>query len=132
MTNPIWLCDSHCVLCDGAVRFTLRHEKASLIRFVSIQSPKGRALAKKHGLDPDNPESFIFLEGGNALKQSGAALTLLSHLKGPIRAFRLARFLPKRFRDFLYRLIARHRYRLFGRMSQCTLPDPALAERFIS
>ncbi|MEM9638845.1 MAG: DCC1-like thiol-disulfide oxidoreductase family protein, partial [Pseudomonadota bacterium] len=62
MQDPaIWVFDSHCVLCDGGVRYTLRHEKAATIRFVALQSAEGRALARGHGIDPEDPTTFLFI-----------------------------------------------------------------------
>jgi predicted DCC family thiol-disulfide oxidoreductase YuxK len=133
MTNepaPIWLYDGVCVLCSGGVRYTLRHERDHAIRFVAIQSAEGRALARRHGIDPDRPDSFLFVEHGQALAKSDGVIALAHHLGGPARLLPLGRFLPKRWRDWLYDRLARNRYRLFGRKQSCELPDPAQRHRF--
>lgn len=82
---PVWLYDGVCVLCSGSVHYTLRHEQDATIRFVAIQSREGRALAQAHGIDPDDPESFLFIEDGRALAKSDGVLALLRHLGGPAR-----------------------------------------------
>lgn len=130
-SDPIWLYDGVCVLCSGGVRYALRHERDRTIRFVAIQSGEGRALARAHGLDADDPDSFLFIEEGRALKKSDGALALAEHLGGPVRLLLLGRFLPRPWRDWLYDRLARNRYRLFGRKETCDRPDPAMRHRFV-
>lgn len=128
--GPIWLYDGVCVLCSGGVHYTLRHERDHAIRFVAIQSHEGRALAQAHGIDPDDPESFLFIEDGKALAKSDGVLALLAHLRGPARLLLAGAVLPKAIRDWLYDRVARNRYRLFGRKTACEMPDPAQRHRF--
>lgn len=130
-SDPIWLFDGVCVLCSRGVRYTLRHEKAPRIRFVAIQSDAGRALASKYGIDPDDPASFLFIEGGRALEKSDAAIALSRHLNGPARIVPLLRFVPRGLRDALYDLVARNRYKIFGRTETCMTPTPEVRERFV-
>lgn len=127
---PIWLYDGVCVLCSGGVRYTLKHERDHAIRFVAIQSREGRALALAHGIDPDTPESFLFIENGRALAKSAGVLALLDHLDGPARLLLAGRLLPKPLRDWLYDRVARNRYRLFGQKTACEMPDPTQRHRF--
>jgi len=127
---PIWLYDGVCALCSGGVRYTLRHERDHDIRFVAIQSREGRALAQSHGIDPDEPDSFLFIENGQALAKSDGVLALTRHLNGPARLLLLGQPLPKRWRDWLYDRVARNRYRLFGRKAFCEMPYPATRHRF--
>lgn len=127
---PTWLYDGVCILCSGGVRYTLKHERDHSIRFVAIQSREGRALATSHGIDPDEPESFLFIENGKALAKSDGVLALLEHLDGPARVLLVGRWLPRPIRDWLYDRIARNRYRLFGKKTACEAPDPAQRHRF--
>ena len=128
---PVWLFDEVCVLCSGAVRYTLRHEREPSIRFVAIGSRQGKALAQQHGIDPQNPESFLFIENGVALPKSRGVLALTRRLTGPARLLLLGEWLPQLFCDRLYDLVAANRYRLFGRKSTCDRPDPAVRQRFV-
>lgn len=127
---PIWLYDGVCVLCSGAVHYTLRHERDPAIRFVAIQSREGRALAQVHGIDPDDPESFLFIESGKALAKSDGVLALLRHLRGPARLLLVGSVLPRAMRDWLYDRVARNRYRMFGQKTACERPDPTQRHRF--
>ena len=128
--GPIWLYDGVCVLCSGAVKYTLRHEREPAIRFVAIQSREGRALAQAHGINPDDPESFLFIEGGKALAKSDGVLALMRHLRGPARLLLVGAVLPRAIRDWLYDRVARNRYRWFGQKTACERPDPAQRHRF--
>jgi predicted DCC family thiol-disulfide oxidoreductase YuxK len=127
---PIWLFDNACVLCSRAVRYVLKHERKPDIRFVAIKSQEGRAIAARHGIDPDNPETFLFIENEVTLEKSDGVLALLKHVGGPARLLSLAAVLPRIVRDFAYDLIASNRYRLFGKTNLCRAPDGAELRRF--
>lgn len=128
---PIWLYDGVCVLCSRAVAYTLAHEITPSIRFVAIQSPEGRSLAKMHGINPDDPESFLFIEGGKAMQKSDGVLALVRHLKGPVRLLLLVRYLPEPVRNWGYDRIARNRYNLFGQRRTCAIPHADARHRFV-
>jgi len=129
---PVWLFDRDCVLCSGAVRYVLGHERASPpIRFVAIRSGEGRTLAERHGIDPDNPETFLFVDGGRALAKSDGVIALARRLNGPARVLALGRFVPRWLRDPAYDLVARTRYRIFGRKENCIVPSPEERDRFV-
>jgi predicted DCC family thiol-disulfide oxidoreductase YuxK len=128
--QSVVLYDGLCVLCSATVRFTLRHERAETIRFVAIQSAAGQALARAHGIDVDNPESFLLIEQGHVFAKADGVIALARHLKGPARLIALGRLVPRPLRDWLYDRVARNRYRIFGRQSTCLMPDPARRHRF--
>ncbi len=125
--KPIWLYDGVCVLCSRAVRYVMRYERRPEIRFVAIQSTEGRALAARFGIDPDNPDTFLFVEGSEAHGRSDGVLALLRHVGGPARLLLIGRLLPVRWRDRVYDAVAKNRYRLFGRYDSC--PTVPVSER---
>lgn len=128
---PVCVYDGVCILCDGSVRYALEHERTPAMRFVAIQSAEGRRLARENGVDPDDPDSFLFIEKGRALQKFDALFALSTQLRGPVRMLMLARFLPRFARDFLYDRIARNRYDWFGQKAACELPDATLRHRFV-
>ena len=130
-TAPIWLFDSVCVLCTWGVQYTLRHEKTDSIRFVAIQSAEGRELAECHGVNPDDPATFLFVENGVALEKSDAVFALVKHLKGPARLTLAFRWLPRRLRDAAYSIVANNRYRVFGKTRTCIAPHADQRRRFV-
>lgn len=127
---PVCLFDGVCVLCSGGVQYTLRHERDHEMRFVAIQSREGRALAQRHGVDPDQPDSFLFIENDVVMRKSDAVLGIVAHLGWPARLLLAARILPRSLRDWLYDRLAQNRSRLFGRKESCSLPDPKQRHRF--
>ncbi len=127
----IWVFDSHCVLCEGGVQFTLRNERAPTIRFVAITSEEGRSLAQSAGVDPDDPLTFLFIENNQVLEKSDAFIALVGHLKAPASWARIIKCLPRVLRDWAYSLVAHNRYRIFGRKQECNLPSPDQRHRFV-
>jgi predicted DCC family thiol-disulfide oxidoreductase YuxK len=97
---------------------------------VAIQSVMGKALALKHGIDPENPDSFLFIDNGVAFAKSDGVLQLVSHLSGPVRILKIGRLLPRLVRDWLYDRTARNRYHLFGRFDICMVPEAEIRHRF--
>ncbi|MDB5648561.1 MAG: hypothetical protein JWL62_81 [Hyphomicrobiales bacterium] len=136
--NPIWLYDGECVLCSRAVRYTLDHERTPSIRFVAITSIEGRAIANLHGMDPEDPETFLFIEKGVALGRSQGVLALARQITnerhpsafGPARLLWVSRLFPRFLADRLYDLIARNRYQFFGRLAACEYPPLEFRHRF--
>jgi predicted DCC family thiol-disulfide oxidoreductase YuxK len=124
------LYDGVCVLCSGWMRFVARRDADRVFLFTPIQSAYGRALALAHGIDPDNPQSNAVLIDGTVNLRSDSAIAALSRLPGYgwVRAFRIV---PKPFRDWLYSMIARNRYRWFGRHDACDIGGATFADRVV-
>ena len=129
--GPIVVFDGVCALCSGWVRFLLRHDRESRYRFAAMQTEAGRALLVAHGLDPDDPSSFLLIDGERAWKDSDAIRCVVGGLGGIWRIAELLALLPRGLRDRVYRLVARNRYRWFGRTQTCFLPTPEQRARFI-
>ena len=128
--DGIILFDGVCVLCSGWVRFVARRDVAHRFRFTPIQSPYGRQLAETLGIDPRDPDTNAVILGCRALRRSDAALAVVAMLPGWGWASAL-RLIPPVVRDAVYVLIARNRYRLFGRRDVCDLSGAVLAGRII-
>ena len=127
--GPVIVFDGICVLCNGWVRFLLRRDRGRY-RFAAMQSESGRALLSAHGLDADDPSSFLLVEDGRAWTDTDAIARVLSSLGGVWRMAGLIGLFPRFLRDPFYRLIARNRYGWFG-TTACTVPDPDQRSRFL-
>ena len=127
----ILLFDGYCNLCQASVRFVITREKNSQIRFAALQSPHGKYLMTKHGISGDYDQSLVLLDRGECLIKSDAALQTASYLNLPWCFMKFFRFLPKKFRDYIYDLVAVKRYRWFGRQEECLVPSPELKKRFL-
>ncbi len=128
--GPVIVFDGVCVLCNGWVRFLLKHDRHGRYRFAAMQADAGRALLAAHGLDPDDPASFLLVDGEQAWTDSDAIRRVLVGLGGAWRLAGVMAVVPRFVRDPLYRHIARHRYRWFG-TTTCLVPDESQRGRFL-
>jgi predicted DCC family thiol-disulfide oxidoreductase YuxK len=126
--DDVILYDGVCVFCSRWVRFVAARDAARRFRFTAIQSGYGTRLAQAFGIDPDDPDTNAVVHGGVAYFKSDAALTVLSNLPGWDWVGML-RAVPKPLRDAVYDLVARNRYRIFGKYEECFVPDAGLRER---
>lgn len=126
--DDVILYDGVCVFCSRWVRFVASRDREAHFRFTAIQSGYGSRLAQAFGIDPQDPDTNAVIHGGVAYFKSDAALTVLSLLPGWSLVRALFAF-PKPLRDAVYNLIARNRYRIFGKYDQCFAPDAAFRER---
>lgn len=129
--DHLLLFDGVCHLCDASVRFILRLDPAGKVKFAPIQSALGRELYSRHGLDPEAPNTFLFLTPHGAFRASDAALEVARTLGGLWKLALIYKPLPRALRDPLYFFIARHRYRWFGEEETCMMPTAALKARMV-
>jgi predicted DCC family thiol-disulfide oxidoreductase YuxK len=130
-STPIILFDGVCNFCAWSVRFVIARDPRGAISFASLQSEAGKALLRQHGLDENQSDSFVFIEDGRAFTESTAALRVCKHLRWPWRWLRVCLILPRFVRDPFYRIIARNRYRWFGKSDSCLVPSPEIRARFL-
>jgi predicted DCC family thiol-disulfide oxidoreductase YuxK len=132
--------DGHCGLCNGAVRWLIRHDRQDRLRFAASESPKIAAFLARHGfaLIPSTGPGTILVAracGGpqeSLLARSDAVLALLRELPGTWLAVATAlAWIPRPLRDLGYRIVARCRYRIWGRLESCPLPAAAQREKFL-
>jgi predicted DCC family thiol-disulfide oxidoreductase YuxK len=128
--DDVILYDGVCVFCSRWVQFVIARDSAKRFRFTPIQSAYGTRLAKAFGIDPQDPDTNAVVHGGKAHLKSDAALTVLSNLPGWGWA-RALFAVPKPLRDAVYSLVARNRYRIFGRFDVCFVPDPEMRKRVL-
>jgi predicted DCC family thiol-disulfide oxidoreductase YuxK len=118
----IILFDGVCVLCSRWSQFVTERDVERRFRFVAIQSPQGHTIAERCNIDPDNPMTFALVTEGDAVHvRSDAVLRILGMLPG-WGWTAVLRIIPTRLRDKLYDLVARNRYRWFGRLDACVMP----------
>jgi predicted DCC family thiol-disulfide oxidoreductase YuxK len=128
--DDVILYDGVCVFCSRWVRFVASRDQDRRFRFTAIQSGYGRRLAQAFRIDPNDPDTNAVIHGGVAYFKSDAALTVLSNLPG-WGWVRVVRRAPKTLRDAVYDLVARNRYRIFGKYETCFVPDASFRARVI-
>lgn len=98
----------------------------------SLQSEVAKGLLKNHGLGNDDlPDSMLLIGSGRYWVESDAALQLARELGGWWLVFGVFRIFPRFLRDAAYRLVARNRYRIWGKTVHCYLPRPEWKARFL-
>ena len=128
----IVLFDGHCNFCSGVVNFLIDRDPHGRLKFAALESETGRRLLADHGLPmPDEPDTMVFIVAGKALVRSDAALATTKYLSGLWPLTRFGSLVPRFLRDQIYKLVARNRYRWFGRSEACRVPTPATRGRFL-
>jgi predicted DCC family thiol-disulfide oxidoreductase YuxK len=136
-SNPIILYDGVCGLCNRFVRFVLKRDRKDRFRFAALQSNFAREILQRHGLNPDSVDTVYLVlncsqPAERLLSRNDASTAVLEGLGGVWRLWaKLLGSFPRAFRDESYNLVARNRYRLFGRHASCPLPDPDDRHKFL-
>src|SRR5262249_51367927 len=133
---PIILYDGVCGLCNRLNRFVLARDPVGHFRFAALQSALAGEILVRHGRDPRDLDTlYLVLAPGQPeerlLRKSDAALWILCELGGGWRLTAALRVVPRPIRDLGYDLVARTRYRLFGRYDTCPAPDSRHRARFL-
>jgi len=134
--NPIVLYDGVCGLCNRLTQFLLKRDSQDRFRFASLQSEFANALLKRHGKDARDLDTFYVAidygqPGERLLSRSDGILFVVAQLGGIWKFAGIGRVLPKILRDAFYGVVARNRYRVFGKYESCMLPDPRHRHKFL-
>ncbi|WP_285018895.1 thiol-disulfide oxidoreductase DCC family protein [Novosphingobium sp. fls2-241-R2A-195] len=129
--QPIILFDGECVLCSANAQFILTHDKARRYRLAAMQGEVGAELFRRHGVDPNDPDTILVIDGDRVLRDSDAVLSIYTGLGWPWRIAGLVLLVPRWLRDPAYRWVARNRYRIFGRRETCWIPNAEHADRIM-
>ncbi|HLN20127.1 MAG TPA: thiol-disulfide oxidoreductase DCC family protein [Bacteroidales bacterium] len=124
--------DGVCNLCNGLVKFIIRHDRKGTVMFSSLQSEAASKFLSRYSFNGKIPDSVIFLSGNRIYLKSSAILQLLKVTGGLLRLFYIFRIVPRFIRDFVYDFVARNRYRVFGKRNECMIPGPDVRKRFLS
>jgi predicted DCC family thiol-disulfide oxidoreductase YuxK len=128
--GPVAVMDGECALCASGARIIAGLDRERVFRICPTQSRIGAALVRHYGLEPADPETWLFLEEGRAWSGMEAIIRIGACLGGSGRLLGIMRLCPRCMREGLYRRIAHNRYH-FGRTDLCALPDPELRARLL-
>jgi len=123
--------DGVCNLCNGAVLFIIKRDKKNTFQFASLQSDFARAQLQKHHIDASALQSIILKSGDRVFTKSTAALRIAKKLSGLWPLLYGLIVVPTFIRDGVYNVIAKNRYRWFGKREVCMVPTPELKARFL-
>lgn len=129
--KSIILFDGICNLCNGFVQFAIKRNRKKSLFFSSLQSEFSRKILQAFDMRSDYIESLVFYKNGKLYTKSGAALRIAKELDGLWPLTYSLIIIPFPIRDLIYDLIARYRYKWFGKKDQCMIPSPELKNRFL-
>jgi len=130
------LFDGVCVLCDASMRWLLEHDRNERLLFAPLQGDTTRAVLARHPDVQDSLSTVVYVRDFGAPSErvylrSDAALAILRDIGGRYRVLAALRVVPRALRDVIYDWIAAHRYRWFGKLDSCRLPDENGNDRFL-
>ncbi len=129
--RQIIIFDGVCNLCNGSVNFIIARDVRETFMFSPVQSAFAISLLKDHNLTGIGKDSFVLVKEGKCYLRSDAALQISKQLPGLWPVLSGLRIIPRPLRDMIYNLVARNRYKLFGKKDSCMVPTPELQRRFI-
>ncbi|HXV59748.1 MAG TPA: DCC1-like thiol-disulfide oxidoreductase family protein [Vicinamibacteria bacterium] len=130
------LFDGVCVLCDRSMRFLLAKDDGEVLSFAPLQGETARQILARHPKADRSLATVLYArevdtENEMVYERSDAALMILRDLGGIWRALSWLRWIPRAIRDGIYGVIARNRYRWFGKLDACQLPGSDESHRFL-
>lgn len=129
--KSIILFDGVCNLCNASVIFIIKRDKKDIFRFATLQSDFGQNLFKRFNVDAIKNDSVFLYQDDRLFTHSTAALKISKNLSGLWPILFVLIIIPKFIRDFAYNLIAKNRYKWFGKRESCMIPTPELRHKFI-
>ena len=129
--HPVLLFDGVCNLCNNVIQFVIKHDKQRLIRYASLQSKIGIEIQKRFGHDVGNLDTVVLVVNNTILTESTAILNIMLLFGMPWKLLYILIIIPKPIRDIMYRVVAKNRYRWFGKKDSCMIPTPELRSLFL-
>lgn len=125
------LFDGVCNFCNATINFTLRHDKRNLFYYAPLQSKLGQQLLEKYDLAGKGLDSFVLIEKGKAYVKTTAALRVARKLNGGWPLMYAFIIVPPFIRNVVYNIIAKNRYRWWGKRESCMVPTPDIRKKFL-
>ena len=125
------LFDGVCNLCNGFVQFVIARDPAGRFQFGALQSASARRVLDLHDAPDPLPDTIVLVDEGRVFTRSTAVLRIARRLTFPWPLAYAFLAVPRPLRDWMYTIVARYRYRWFGKRDHCMVPTPAVRARFI-
>ena len=129
--SAVVLFDGECNLCNAWVNFVIDRDPTGYFKFSASQAEAARPLLEEYGLTEETGNTVFLVEDGFLHRRSDAALRIARRLTSPWPLFFALIVIPRFIRDTVYNLIAKNRYRWFGKRDKCRVPTPDLESRFL-
>ncbi len=132
--HPVLLFDGVCNLCNSYVQWVIRHDPGGEFRFAPLQSDVAQEVVDRGDgdVDTDSLSGFVLVEtDGSTYTKSTAVLRSLARLDTPLRHLKYTLHVPRVLRDIVYAVVAKSRYRVWGKRASCMAPTPDVEDRFL-
>lgn len=130
--KPVIFFDGVCNLCNASVQFVIEHDKNNVFKFSALQGEYAKMVLLKFNVDLEQLNSTLLLENGKLYTKSSSALRIAKKLSGLWPMLYGFIMVPKFFRDWFYDIIAKNRYKWWGKQESCWVPTPELKNKFIN
>lgn len=128
--SKVILFDGVCNLCNDSVKFIIKNDKRNIFKFAPLQGKYGIKIQNSYNINTTKINSIILVDGENTFTKSSAALRIAKDLRAPFFMFYVFIIIPVFIRNFIYDLIAKNRYKWFGKMDNCMIPTKELKSKF--
>ena len=132
LKHPVILFDGVCNFCNASVNFIIKQDRKKVFRFAALQSETGQKLLEQYNLPKKQFESFVLIDNGRVFQKSSAGLKVYGNMPWYWKWTQAFWLVPEVVRDAVYNLIAKNRYRWFGKKEQCMMPSKEVRSRFLS
>lgn len=127
----IILFDGVCNFCNSSINFIIDHDPEKHFKFAPLQSDFGQKILRQFNKNTEDFDSVILLKNNQLYQKSAAALEITKHLSGFWKYLAIFGILPNFILNFFYDIVAKNRYRIFGKSDACRMPTSDLKERFL-
>lgn len=127
----IILFDGVCNFCNSSINFIIDHDPEKHFKFAPLQSDFGQKTLLRFNKNTEDFDSVILLKNNQLYQKSEAALEITQYLSGFWKYLVVFKILPTFILNFFYDIIAKNRYRIFGKSDTCRMPTSNLKERFL-
>ncbi len=131
LNYEIILFDGVCNFCNASINFVIDHDSEKHFKFAPLQSEIGQEILTKFHKNTEDFDSVILLKDNQLYEKSEAALEITKHLSGFWKYLSIFKVLPTFFLNFFYDIVAKNRYKFFGKSETCRMPTAELRERFL-
>ncbi|RNL54631.1 thiol-disulfide oxidoreductase DCC family protein [Pedobacter jejuensis] len=129
-THPVIFFDGICNLCNTSVQFAVKHDKKNIFKFTALQGEYAKTILPKFNIDSTKLNSILLVDGEKVYTKSSAALRVAKKLNGLLPLLYTFIIIPKFIRDWVYDIVAKNRYKWFGKQESCWMPTPELKNKF--
>ena len=123
--------DGICYVCNGFINFLLKRDRKDRFRFTLLQRAKRIGIDESVKQNILSTDSVALVTGGKVYFRSAAVLKILKRLGGGWQLFYVFIIVPRPVCDWFYDVLARNRYKWFGKKDSCMVPDENVRRKFI-